>query len=438
MPLLGALRARLRAVWRGFGVRPTARGWQALAAGILAAAVARLIGTTQFHQLGYALLLLLVAALVLGIISLRGLGFSRALPNARMTAGSAARVDLRVSNGSRSRITNAEVVDRLPEERGYTIPMLQGGGSEVIEAPVNFPRRGVYELGPAEVRAADPFGLLRFVRKFGARTEIVVYPRVHDLTGFSLGSGNVEAGSRGSVGQRGDEFAGLREYRRGDDRRHIHWKSVARTGELFVKEFALHAPQRYTVALDLRRRGLRVSDQESEDAVSAAASVLAHLYEERLPSRLTCTDRAGSATEFGVDEDSHWRAMRMLATIRADGEEDPATLLDEREALGEGVVLILRSPDEGLPESVRRLRNAGLSVVVVALATHTYREAFGGGGGRDREADFLRDVSRLEAAGAAVRVVRHPVGVVGLAGARGASGASTGDADRRRQRGAAR
>ena len=425
----GALRRALRNMFGGrFGVRPTARGWQVLAAGVIVLVVARLIGTTQFHLLAYALLLLPVAAFLLGLLSSRGLGFSRALPNARLTTGSAARIDLRVSNGSRSGIPAAEVVDRLPEERSYTLPALAGGGSAVIEAPVAFVRRGVYELGPAEVRTKDPFGLLRFVRRFGERTEVVVYPRVHDLTGFSLGTGNVEAGSRGSVGQRGDEFAGLREYRRGDDRRHIHWKSVARTGELFVKEFALHAPQRYTVALDLRRRGLRVPEQEVEDAVSAAASVLAHLYEERLPSRLSCSDRAGSATEFGVDEDSHWRAMRLLATARADGDSDPGVLLEERERLGEGVILILRSPGEGLPEGVRRLRRAGLSVVIVALAAHTYREAFGGGGGRDREAEFVRGVARLEAAGAAVRVLRHPAGVAGLAGTR-----ATGD---RRQRGA--
>jgi len=435
----GALRRALRNMFGGrFGVRPTARGWQVLAAGVIVLVVARLIGTTQFHLLAYALLLLPVAAFLLGLLSSRGLGFSRALPNARLTTGSAARIDLRVSNGSRSGIPAAEVVDRLPEERSYTLPALAGGGSAVIEAPVAFVRRGVYELGPAEVRTKDPFGLLRFVRRFGERTEVVVYPRVHDLTGFSLGTGNVEAGSRGSVGQRGDEFAGLREYRRGDDRRHIHWKSVARTGELFVKEFALHAPQRYTVALDLRRRGLRVPEQEVEDAVSAAASVLAHLYEERLPSRLSCSDRAGSATEFGTDENSHWRAMRLLATARADGDEEPGALLEEREGLGEGVILILRSPDEGLPEGVRRLRRAGLSVVVVALATHAYREAFGGGGGRDREAEFLRDVARLEAAGAAVRVLRHPAGVAGLAGARSKAETSPGAQDERRQRGAVR
>jgi len=88
------------------------------------------------------------------------------------------------------------------------------------------------------------------------------------------------------------------------------------------------------------------------------------------------------------------------------------------------VVLISRTRDEELPSCVRKLREAGLSVVVVALATHTYRTpAVSGTSQGDavhaREAEFSRHVGRLEAAGAAVRVVTHPEGVEGLSGLRG-------------------
>ena len=66
--------------------------------------------------------------------------------------------------------------------------------------------------------------------------------------------------------------------------------------------------------------------------------------------------------------------MRFLATARADGIRSLGeTVLAERGALGEGVVLISRTRDEELPACVRKLREAGLSVIVVALATHTYR-----------------------------------------------------------------
>jgi uncharacterized protein (DUF58 family) len=319
------------------------------------------------------------------------------------------------------------VTDRLPKARSFEVPALRGGGGEVEEVPVTFERRGIYELGPAEVRATEPLRLLQFVRKFQQRVEVVVYPEVHELSGLSLGTGNTEAGVHGSLGQRGEEFAGLREYRRGDDRRHIHWKSVARTGEMFVKEFALQAPRRYTVALDLRRGGLRVPEKEVEDSVSAAASVLTRLKEEGLPFRLLCTDQEGAATEFGSDEKSYWAAMRLLATVKAGGslELGPA-VLDEQGRLGEGVVLISRSVEDSLPQAVRKLRGAGLSVGVVALATHTYR--FGGTSGRTgeqarmREAEFLQDLARLESAGASVRAVRHPEGVAGLSARERATG----------------
>lgn len=398
-------------------VRPTARGWQALVFGVLVMGVARLIGTTQFYQLAYALLAFLVAAFVLGLLGSRGIGFSRGLPaGVRFTAGSSARIDLLLSNGSRFDTSEITVTDRLPEPKSFQVPALRGGGGDVVEVPVSFPRRGVYELGPARVRTVDPFGFLAFSRTFRDRGEVVVYPRVHELSGLSPDAGNVEAGARGSLGQRGDEFAGLREYRRGDDRRHIHWKSLARTGELFVKEFALQDPRRFTVALDLRRRGLRVAEREVEDAVSAAASMLAHLAGEHLPFRLVCTGREGGETEFGAGEESYWKAMRLLATVRADGDRELGeVVLGERGRLGEGVVLVSRSVDD-LPGSVRRLRSAGLSVVVVAVATHTYRP--GGDSGKEREARFLRELGRLEAAGATVRAVRHPGGVAEFAAGR--------------------
>ena len=113
--------------------------------------------------------------------------------------------------------------------------------------------------------------------------------------------------------------------------------------------------------------------------------------------------------------------MRRLATARADGSRYLGeTVLGERGGLGEGVVLVSRTRDDELPHCVRKLREAGLSVIVVALATHTYRTPpVSGAAAQGREADFLRSVGTMEAAGATVRVVGHPAGVAVLSGARG-------------------
>ncbi|CAA9456739.1 MAG: FIG002343: hypothetical protein [uncultured Rubrobacteraceae bacterium] len=417
--------ARALRAFRGrkLRVRPTGRGWQALFFGVLSLVVARLIGTTQIYQLGYALLALMLAALVLGFWSSRGLSYSRRLPGGeRPTAGRETGAELLVSNSSRSASPRVEVSDRLPKPRFFELPSVDGGETGKIRVRVSFPKRGVYNLGPAEVKTKDPFGLLRFIRRFPEPTEVVVYPEVHALPGFPLRGSGADAGVRGAFSQRGDEFSGLREYRRGDERRHIHWKSVARTGELVVREFSANAPRRYAVVLDLQRAGLRGSVAESEDAISAGASVLSHLAFEGLPSKLLLSDAERGGTGFGSGEGTYRAAMRLLATADADGNQSLDEYLDgvPRGELGEGVILISRSIGEGLARSVTRLRSFGLSVLVVAVAVHTYRGSRGGGEGR--EAAFLAEVRRLEVAGATVRVLRREGGVRALGGVFGSTG----------------
>jgi uncharacterized protein (DUF58 family) len=402
-------------------VRPTARGWQAIFFGALILLAAWLLGTTQLYQLAYAFVGLFLVALVLGFVLLLGLGYARRIPAGKcLVAGRPSHVELVVSNASRVRSPGVEVVDRLPGRRSFEAPPVEGRAERVIRAPVLFAKRGLYELGPAEIGTAEPFGLLRFVRRFGVHAEVVVYPEVFDLVGFPVRGRSAETGARDSFVRRGDEFSGLREYRHGDDWRYIHWKSVAHTGELIVKEFADDAPQRHAVILDLQA-GIRVPEIEVEDAVSAAGSVLRHLAREGLPFRLMCTDRERGATAFGADEAAYWRAMDLLAAARADGDARLGHFLDEKlrkehKGLGEGVILISRSLGEELVRSVERLRAAGLSVVVVALAVHTYRGTIETRGAPGRKTAFSEDIRRLELAGAAVRVVRHPGGVAAFAG----------------------
>ena len=421
---------RLRSPERRVSVRPTARGWQAIFFGVLSLGAALLVGTTQIYQLAYALAGLLLASLVLGLFFSRGLGYTRHIPEGdRPTAGRPSHVELVVPNASRTRSSGVEIVDRLPEKRRFRTPPVEEAGTRKIQETVLFAKRGLYELGPAEIRTTDPFGLLRFVRRFKARMQITVYPEVFELANFPLRGRKGETGDRGSFAQRGDDFSGLREYRRGDDRRHIHWKSVARTGELVVREFAQEAPRRHSVVLDLHRPGIGTHEAEVEDAVSVAGSVIYHLAREGLPFGLLCSDKGRGATSFGAGEASYRRAMDLLAVARADGDAKLGDFLDGKlgegsagEKLGECVVLISRSLDNDLAESVEKLRALGLPVVVVAVASHTYRAGGATSGSSGREEALSGNVRRLELAGADVRVVRRPGGVAAFAGARGASG----------------
>ena len=67
-----------------------------------------------------------------------------------------------------------------------------------------------------------------------------------------------------------EEFVALREYRRGDSLRRVHWRSAARRGELIVKEYQDEYFVRHALVLDTFCEASR--DALFEEAVAVAAS----------------------------------------------------------------------------------------------------------------------------------------------------------------------
>ena len=95
---------------------------------------------------------------------------------------------------------------------------------------------------------------------------------------------------------RRDSFRGLREYVAGDDLRHVHWRSSARTGELVVRQDEQPRPRATAVVLDLRRTahaGLSL-----ERAVSVAASVMLAARRSGQEMVLAATDGTAAVTAW--------------------------------------------------------------------------------------------------------------------------------------------
>src|SRR6185437_3884778 len=84
--------------------------------------------------------------------------------------------------------------------------------------------------------------------------QVVVFPRVHPVARFDVGassarlSGEVERPTP-SLGQ--ELFREVRDYRSGDNPRHIHWRSSAHHGRLIVKQFDAIATSETWIVLDL-------------------------------------------------------------------------------------------------------------------------------------------------------------------------------------------
>ncbi len=100
--------------------------------------------------------------------------------------------------------------------------------------------RGVYKLGKARLRSGDLFGLYPAEGSLGhAPWSIFVYPNIKVLPGFSLPARRPigDSLSRQRLWDDPSRPAGVREYRPGDPIKSIDWKTTARRGEMYVRQF---------------------------------------------------------------------------------------------------------------------------------------------------------------------------------------------------------
>ena len=240
-------------------------------------------------------------------------------------------------------------------------------------------RRGRYSVGPVRVTSGDLFGLFRRSRSFGARQEILVYPRAVELPSFSVPPAMLpgEGRHRRPTQQVTPNATSIREYQPGDSFNRIHWRSTARTGNLMVKLFELDPASDIWLVLDLQRDVQAGEGDEGteEHAVRIAASIGRYfLMANRSVGFMAYGDR------FHVQEAqrglSHYtRILESLALARAEGDLPLADLLTrEGQRFGRHTTLVVITPstDESWLAGLQLLASHGVRLAVVLLEPRTY------------------------------------------------------------------
>ena len=184
--------------------------------------------------------------------------------------------------------------------------------------------RGRYRFGPLRVGCAFPLGLVERSFEVGETQDLVVYPRLGQLTDswwshFRRGAAPTEQSiARSGVFE--EEFQRLREYRGGDTPRSIHWRTTARRNELMVREYEHHRDHELVIVVDLwlPERPTGVDRQRVELAVSFAATL--------------CADHARGG---GIPQLQLLICGQSLERVTAPGQYLPLQPLLERLALAE-------------------------------------------------------------------------------------------------------
>ncbi|UMG92099.1 DUF58 domain-containing protein [Nocardioides sp. TF02-7] len=346
----------------------TLRGRAFLAAGVTTIVCAMLLGQTSLTRIGVLVLTLpLVAAFVIGRRR-PALAVGRAVHPRLVTAGQPARVDLDLVNEGRAGAGAMLVEDQVPYALG-TRPrfVLQGIGRnwrQKVSYQVRSDVRGRFDVGPLTVRVSDPFGLVETRRTLPGVAPLVVTPRTVTLPVVRLSGGWSGASEHRpqSFAAGSAEDVSVREYRRGDDLRRVHWRSSAKVGDLMVRREEQPWEARATVLLDNRLRAHRGQGLGSsfEHAVVVAASVVTHLEQHGYAVRLVLTD--GGGADSPDSSTAVLERLALAATAQHPGID--ATWSDHDR--GGLVVAVLGGSDSGDQVPLRRIRHdAGTALAFV-------------------------------------------------------------------------
>lgn len=216
------------------------------------------------------LLLILAALLTAPLIfnwrfvyaTLKQLCFSRHVPPF-IEAGKLFDVEVAVEN-HRTQLDSwsIQIEERISAENNdnaervlMTIDKVQCNSSAKATYQCLMMERGVYEFGKLTASTSFPSGLVKAYSIVDLPQKIYISPRLGKLSmqwkNWLVADEVDEPRAMGGKGNEDGAFHAIREYRAGDSRRSIHWRSTAKLGKPAVKQFERQSDQEINLVLDL-------------------------------------------------------------------------------------------------------------------------------------------------------------------------------------------
>ncbi|CAI9401643.1 DUF58 domain-containing protein [Aestuariimicrobium sp. T2.26MG-19.2B] len=342
----------------------TPAGWTALVVVLVAASLGLVLHWQELVLVAVMVLALVVVAVAFTIGRPR-FAVRLDLESSRVRVGETAHGALAVRNQAVRRSLPSRLDLPVGEQvASFGVPTLAAGAEHEEQFVVSTDRRGVILLGPVQSVQGDPFALAGRATRWTQVAELFVHPLTVDLPGRHTGFvHDLEGHASNQLTNSDMSFHALREYVPGDDRRHIHWRSSARTGQLMVRQFEESRQSRVAVALDTSPQSY-LTDEEFELAVSAVGSVALQCVREDNPfavmtqtASLPAVGALRVLDELARVEQSSRGGV--LALVRAVQNREP----------GASIVVLVTGSGQGLESLRRAVRAFDVDTRVIALAT---------------------------------------------------------------------
>lgn len=210
-----------------------------------------------FGVFGLMIGILIVSGVVSRIV-LRRLRIHRNIPQ-RGAVGEPMTVFYEITNQKRYWPSLSITVAELDGVDGFNRQpycyMLHAAARMTASVPIAITplRRGLHEFNHYQLSTSFPFGFIKRAVIDQQSESLCIFPAIAEVDSAVIAmcrsADNMGESSRPRAGGT-DEFFGVREYRPGDNPRHIYWRRSARTGVLVSKDMTRVSPPRIMIVVD--------------------------------------------------------------------------------------------------------------------------------------------------------------------------------------------
>jgi uncharacterized protein (DUF58 family) len=342
------------------------------------------------RMFAFILLGVLIVDFITGFIFRPKLIITRKTPE-RVRAGNQIKIDYIIKNMRNLPAWNLHL-DPIHQQRWLkleadiaSIDSIKARQESTITAYLQSDKRGEYILKPSFASAAFPFGIIKWSCRNKNPQKIRVYPRFEPLNTLQLPvNSKFQREGVSLVSHVGEsmEFHACRDFRTGDNAKHIHWPTTARKGELIVREFQEEYLCRIALIVDTfippKNKFFTIQEKNYFPNLEAALSLTAALSHHLAHGDYIVDIFAAGPSIYhfkgGRSLAQLDQILDILACIEANRKEPISKLeeaiVEEIASIGSAMLLLLNW-DESRKKLVEQLQVYGVALKIIIITANS-------------------------------------------------------------------
>jgi uncharacterized protein (DUF58 family) len=251
---------------------------------------------------------------------------------------------------SRHLKTDSEMSDMSYRDEIFSLLFRQKVTRQVS---VECTKRGLYRLQCADMIFPGFFGNQICSAKFNQQAELLVFPKLVDVSGLELASKKAfgDIAGRRRIYEDNVSFRGIRQYAEGDELSKINWKATAKERQLMVNCYEDMRRKSVVLLLDI---GTNVSEHLQETAISIASSLALDCEKKSVP--VTLISNGKDCVTGNCVNDTGKNIYRALARIDTQQTKKSFSLTGFRQSMSESsIILISAACDSVILHQLERL-----------------------------------------------------------------------------------